>query len=83
MSVAIRLQRHGGKKKPFYKIVATDKRNNRDGSFIERLGHYDPRRNPIELQVKQERLDYWLSNGANLSHTLKCLLKNISQKAAL
>ena len=79
MSVAIRLQRHGAKKNPFYKIVVTDLRNRRDGSFIERIGHYDPKRNPVEFKVENERLDYWLSKGARTSRTINSLLKKVSK----
>ena len=79
MSVAIRLQRHGAKKNPFYKIVVTDLRNRRDGSFIERIGHYDPRRNPVDFKVENERLDYWISKGARPSRTITALLKKVSK----
>ena len=79
MSVAIRLQRHGAKKNPFYKIVVTDLRNRRDGSFIERIGHYDPKRNPVDFKVENERLDYWISKGARPSRTITALLKKVSK----
>jgi small subunit ribosomal protein S16 len=78
MSVAIRLQRHGTKKKPFYKVVITDNRNNRDGSFIEKIGHYDPRTSPQNIKIEKERLSYWLSNGARPSSTVSALLKKVS-----
>jgi len=79
MSVAIRLQRHGAKKNPFYKVVITDSRNNRDGSFIEKIGHYHPQRNPVDIQIETERLNYWISKGAHPSPTVRTLLKNIPE----
>jgi small subunit ribosomal protein S16 len=78
MSVAIRLQRHGTKKKPFYKIVITDKRAASSGAFIERIGHYDPGTDPINLDLKKERYDYWISKGATPSPTINTLLKKVS-----
>jgi len=78
MSVAIRLQRHGTKKKPFYKIVITDKRTSCSGSFIEKIGHYDPGCNPINLNLQKERYDYWISQGAIASSTINTLLKKVS-----
>jgi small subunit ribosomal protein S16 len=74
MSVAIRLKRVGTKKKAFYHVVATDSRNARDGRYIEKLGHYDPRVDPPTFQLDRERLDYWLSQGAKTSRTVAQLV---------
>lgn len=75
--VVIRLARGGSKKRPFFSIVATDKRNRRDSNFIERLGYYNPRAVASEqaLRVAQDRLTYWSGVGAELSPTVKRLLK--------
>lgn len=70
MSVALRLARGGQKKRPFYRIVATDKRNARDGRFIEKLGTYNPmlaKDNPQRVTLVEERIKYWLSVGAQPS----------------
>lgn len=75
MAVVLRLKRIGTNKKPFYRIVATDKRSPRDGRFIEELGSYDPRKNPPLVKVKKERVTYWLKVGAKPSLTVKSLLK--------
>lgn len=73
--VKIRLSRAGGKKKPFYRIVATDSRSPRDGRFIEQLGTYHPRRDPPEIRVDVARADHWLKVGAQASNTMRQLLR--------
>jgi small subunit ribosomal protein S16 len=75
MSVKIRLARFGAKKKPFYRIVAADSAFPRDGRFIERLGTYDPRKNPPEITFKGEKILKWLQKGAQPTLTVKQLLK--------
>ena len=75
MSVKIRLARHGSKKKPFYRIVVVDSRSPRDGKFIEMVGTYNPLLDPAEVTLKQERVAYWLSQGAKPSDTVNSLLK--------
>jgi small subunit ribosomal protein S16 len=77
MSVHIRLTRCGGKKKPFYRIVAIDKSVKRDGDFLENLGYYDPKLDPPELKVERERYDYWMKNGAQASDTVRSLVKQV------
>ena len=74
MSVAIRLRRAGKKNKPFFHVVATHKRNARDGKFIEKLGHYNPVVNPPVFKIDHERFDYWLSVGAEASPTVSQLV---------
>ena len=74
--VKIRLTRIGGKKKPFFRIVATDSRAKRDGRFIEILGTYDPIQNPPAVKLNMEKIKYWLSVGAQPTNTVKVLLKN-------
>jgi small subunit ribosomal protein S16 len=77
MSVKIRLARQGSKKKPFYRIVATDKRSPRDGRFIEQIGFFDPRKPDFKLD--QERYAHWLSHGALPSDTLASLVKRAAK----
>ncbi|MEA2108869.1 MAG: 30S ribosomal protein S16 [Pseudomonadota bacterium] len=64
MAVRIRLTRRGAKKKPFYRIVVADSEAPRDGRFIEVLGTYDPRKEPSEITMKMDKVDYWLGKGA-------------------
>ncbi len=73
--VKIRLARHGAKKRPFYRIVAADSRSPRDGRFLERLGSYDPTRDPALIEIKQDRLAKWLENGAQPTGTVARLIK--------
>jgi small subunit ribosomal protein S16 len=73
--VVIRLARHGAKKKPFYRIVATDSRNPRDGRFIEILGHYNPVATDKALTMKTDRIQHWIDNGAQPSATVARLIK--------
>ncbi len=75
MATRIRLKRMGAKKSPFYRIVVADSRSPRDGRFIEEIGYYNPTREPIELNVKVERAQYWIGTGAQPSQTVKTLLK--------
>lgn len=85
MAVKIRLTRGGAKNRPYYNLVAADSRKPRDGRFIERLGNYDPlmaKDNPARLSLKKDRIEYWLSVGAQPSdRVLKFLNDNgIGQK---
>ena len=77
MAVRLRLQRHGAKKRPFYRVVATDKRNPRDGRFIELLGTYDPLQEPPVIRLKAERVDYWLGVGAQPSETVNSIIQKL------
>ncbi|HNT27828.1 MAG TPA: 30S ribosomal protein S16 [bacterium] len=81
MSVSIRLSRLGGKKKPFYRIIAVDKRKKRDGDCLERLGHYDPTRTPVEIVMDVEKINRWIANGAQCSETVASLMKKVAAKA--
>ena len=73
--VAIRLRRAGSKKRAFYRVVVTDSRAARDSSFVEILGHYNPRTKPALVDVKKERVDYWLGKGAQPSDSVRTLFK--------
>ena len=74
MAVRIRLQRHGRKKRPFYRLVAADARFQRDGRFLERLGHYNPLTDPAEVVIDEDKVLKWLKRGAQPSDTAKNLL---------
>lgn len=73
--LAIRLRRTGSKKRPSFRIVVTDSRKAREGRFVETLGHYNARTSPEVVRYDPERMQYWLSQGAAPSDTIKSLLK--------
>jgi len=75
MPVKIRLTRKGAKKRPFYRLVVADSEAPRDGRFIEVLGTYDPRKDPVEVKIDRERVDLWLSRGAKPTDTVRSLLR--------
>ena len=81
--VSIRLARGGSKKRPFYHVVVSDSRSPRDGRYIERLGFFNPsaRGQEEELRLDGERVDYWVSKGAQPSERVASLIKG-SRKAA-
>ncbi|KAA0693226.1 30S ribosomal protein S16 [Halopseudomonas laoshanensis] len=81
--VTIRLARGGSKKRPFYHLTVANSRNARDGRFVERVGFFNPVANgaEIRLSVNQERVSYWLSQGAQPSERVAALLKE-NQAAA-
>ncbi len=75
MPIKIRLARHGAKKRPFYRIVVANSESPRDGRFIESVGTYNPLKDPAELSLKQERIRYWMDQGAIPTDTVKSLLR--------
>ncbi|MDA2920187.1 30S ribosomal protein S16 [Desulfobacterota bacterium AH_259_B03_O07] len=75
--VKIRLMRTGSKKKPFYRIVATDSRSPRDGKFLEILGFYDPRKKPHVLEVNIDKVKNWFNNGAKPTNRIEKLLSKL------
>ncbi|PIP38836.1 MAG: 30S ribosomal protein S16 [Desulfobacterales bacterium CG23_combo_of_CG06-09_8_20_14_all_51_8] len=75
MVVKIRLARYGAKKKPFYRIVVADSQYPRDGRFLENVGTYNPMVEPNEVNLKKERVEYWLGQGATPTDTVNSLLK--------
>ncbi len=79
--VVIRLSRTGGNKSPFYHVVVADSRRSRDGRFIERVGYYNPmaRGQDLRLQLEQERIDYWVGQGAKASDRVAHLIKQLKQ----
>lgn len=78
--VKIRLKRFGAKKRPYYRAIAIDSRKPRDGRALEYLGTYNPMTEPSEINLKADRIEHWVSQGAQLSAQMKTLLKH--QKAA-
>ncbi|MEP7309920.1 MAG: 30S ribosomal protein S16 [Acidobacteriota bacterium] len=72
--VAIRLRRAGSKKRPFFRIVVADSRGACDSSFVEILGHYNPRTKPAIVKVDAERVQYWLQHGAQPSDSVRTLM---------
>ncbi|MEJ2238959.1 MAG: 30S ribosomal protein S16 [Gemmatimonadales bacterium] len=75
MATRIRLRRVGRKKQPVYRIVVTDKQRARDGRIVETLGHYNPRSEPVSINVDVEKARGWLAKGATPSETVRSLLK--------
>lgn len=80
--VKIRLTRAGAKKRPFYRIIAIDERRQRDGRALEFLGTYDPKSNPERIQLRSEALHAWVKKGAQLSPTVKSLMRRAGRQAA-
>ena len=70
----IRLARIGARKQPYYRVVVIDKERARNGRSVEVVGLYNPRTNPATIDLKRDRIDYWVSKGAQLSDTVNRLL---------
>ena len=77
MAVRIRLSRVGAKKQPSYRFVVSDSRNARDGRSLDTLGHYNPRTEPIEINVDADKARDWLSRGATPSDTVARLFRQV------
>lgn len=75
MAVKIRLRRIGAKKAPFYRVVVADSRYPRNGRFIEEVGYYDPTKEPVVIKLDNEKVQKWISNGAQPTDTVKALIK--------
>jgi small subunit ribosomal protein S16 len=82
MSVRVRLTRVGGKKNPNWRVVVADQRSPRDGRFIEAIGHYNPRTDPSTIVIDEERLEHWISRGAQPTGTVKKLMRARARSAA-
>ena len=72
----IRMRRAGGKNHPFYRVVVMDSRKARDSRSVEELGYYNPLEDPLVINVNRERVSYWVGQGAQLSDSVRTLLKN-------
>ena len=81
MAVSIRLRREGAKNRPYYKVVVADSRSPRDGKFIEILGTYDPKKPDHNSTLKLDRIDHWISKGAQPSDTVRSLIKKNKKQA--
>jgi small subunit ribosomal protein S16 len=75
LAVKLRLRRMGKKKQPIYKVVAADARSPRDGKFLEAVGVYNPLTKPHTVELNEDRVMYWLNNGAQPTDTVKSLLR--------
>ena len=73
--VRIRLRRIGSKGKPFYRIVVADQRATRNGKYIDLIGTYDPLQDPPEISIDEEKINKWISNGAQPSDSVSSLMK--------
>ena len=73
--LVIRMRKMGSKKRPFFRVVVTDSRIARDSSFVEIVGHYNPRTKPAKVEIDRERINHWIGKGAQLSDTVRTLLK--------
>ncbi len=82
--VTIRLSRGGAKKKPFYHLVVTDGRNRRDGSYIEKIGYFNPvaKGKEIRLHMELDRIEHWVGQGAQPSDRVTDLIKEYRKQAA-
>jgi small subunit ribosomal protein S16 len=80
MSVTIRMQRAGGRNAPFYRVVVADSRRARDGRFLEKVGYYNPLSNPAQIHLDQERVRFWVKNGAQMSESVNALWKKVGGK---
>lgn len=78
MAVVIRLARQGAKHRDFWRMVVADARSPRDGRFIEQVGWYDPLTKPATVQVKADRVQYWIQAGARPSDKVRALLRRSS-----
>ena len=74
--LTIRLARIGKKKRPFYRVIVTEKTRPRNGRFVEIVGTYDPLKKPAAIELNRERVDYWIGKGAQPSDTVRSFLRN-------
>lgn len=80
--LAIKLMRTGAKKRPSYRVVVKEKQSKRDGAYLENLGTYNPTREPAEINLKSDRVQYWISKGAQPTDTVRRLIKEAAKKEA-
>ena len=82
MAVSIRLRREGALNRPYYKVVVADSRSPRDGKFIEIIGTYDPKKPGHNSTLKLDRIEHWISKGAQPSDTVRSLIKKNKKQSA-
>ena len=75
MAVRIRMTRMGAKKRPFYRLVAADSEAPRDGKFLDILGYYDPMKDPVVVKIHEDKINYWVEQGARVSEAVQAILK--------
>lgn len=80
--LAIRLMRMGAKKSPSYRVVVKEKLSKRDGAYVENVGFYNPTRNPAEVRLDLERVNYWLGRGAQPTDTVRQLIRQQTKAQA-
>ncbi|HEV3469234.1 MAG TPA: 30S ribosomal protein S16 [Pyrinomonadaceae bacterium] len=80
--LAIRLMRMGAKKSPSYRVVVKEKLSKRDGAYVENVGFYNPTRDPAEVRLDMERVNYWLARGAQPTDTVRQLIRKQAKAAA-
>jgi len=80
--LAIKLMRTGAKKRPSYRIVVKEKQSKRDGAYLENLGTYNPTREPAEVNLKVDRVQYWIGRGAQPTDTVAQLIKQATRTQA-
>ena len=78
----IRLRRTGARHQPSYRIVVADSNKPRDGAFVDHLGHYNPREDPPEIVIDEEKARKWISQGAQPSEAVQRMLDNLDKMAA-
>ena len=80
--LAIRLMRMGAKKSPSYRVVVKEKLSKRDGAYVENVGFYNPTREPAEVRLKMDRVNYWIARGAQPTDTVRQLIRQQSRAQA-
>ena len=81
--LSIRLMRLGAKKRPFYRVVVTDSRRPRESKSKEIIGYYDPMKEPADIKINMERVNFWMEKGAQASETVRSLLHKVSKSEKL
>ncbi len=79
--LAIRLMRMGAKKSPSYRVVVKEKLSKRDGAYVENVGFYNPTRDPAEVRLKMDRVNYWIGRGAQPTDTVRQLIRQQARAA--
>jgi small subunit ribosomal protein S16 len=80
--LAIRLMRMGAKKSPSYRVIVKEKLSKRDGAYLENVGFYNPTREPAEVRLKMDRVNYWIGKGAQPTDTVRQLIRQQSKAEA-
>ncbi|HSQ23654.1 MAG TPA: 30S ribosomal protein S16 [Pyrinomonadaceae bacterium] len=80
--LAIKLMRTGAKKRPSYRVVVKEKQSKRDGAYLENLGTYNPTREPAEINLKVDRVQYWIGKGAQPTDTVARLIRQVVRAQA-